>query len=206
MISVTVSTFSPSICHKVMGPDAVILWSSWNSVWHLARMPCNISVIIVKFFIIELYVGTLCQITLKSMVVQFSRSVVSNFLRPRELQHARPPCPSPTPGVHPNPCPLSRWCHLTILSSVVPFSSCLQYLPTSGPFQMSQLFASGGQSIGVSPSTSVLEDGLVGSPCSPRNSQESSTPQFKSISSVLSPLYSPTITSIHDHWKNHSLD
>ena len=88
--------------------------------------------------------------------VQFSRSVVSNSLRPHESQHARPPCPSPTPGVYPNSCPLSWWCHLTISPSVVPFSSCLQSLPTSGSFQMSQLFASGGQNVGVSASTSVL--------------------------------------------------
>ena len=88
--------------------------------------------------------------------VQFSRSVVSNSLRPHEPQHARPPCLSPTPGVHPNPCPLSQWCHPTISSSVVPFSSCPQSFPASGSFQMSQLFASDGQSIGVSASTSVL--------------------------------------------------
>ena len=77
-------------------------------------------------------------------------------LRPHGLQHARPPCPSPTPGVHSNSRPLSQWCHPTISSSVVPFSSCLQSFPTSGSFQMSQLFTSGGQSIGVSASTSVL--------------------------------------------------
>ena len=88
--------------------------------------------------------------------VQFSRSVVSDSLRPHELQHARPPCPSSTPRVHPNPCPLSQWCHPTIASSVVPFSSCPQSFPASGSFQMSQLFASGCQSIGVSASTSVL--------------------------------------------------
>ena len=89
---------------------------------------------------------------------QFSHSVMSNSLRPRELQHARPLCPSPTPGVHPNPCPLSRWCHPTISSSVIPFSSCpqSQSFPASGSFPMSQLFTSGGQSIGVSASTSVL--------------------------------------------------
>ena len=87
--------------------------------------------------------------------VQFSCSVVSNSLRPHERQHARPPCPSPTPGVHPNPCPLSRWCHPTILSSVFPFSSCPQSLPASGSFQMSQLSTSGGQSIEVSGSTSL---------------------------------------------------
>jgi len=88
--------------------------------------------------------------------VHFSRSVVSDSLRPHELQDARPPCPSPTPWVYPNLCPLSRWCHLTISSSVIPFSSCPQSFPTSGYFQMSQLFASGGQNTGVSASTSVL--------------------------------------------------
>ena len=72
--------------------------------------------------------------------VQFSRSVMSNSLWPHELQHARPPCPSPTPRVYPNPCPLCQWCHPTIPSSVIPFSSCPQSLPASGSFQMSQLF------------------------------------------------------------------
>ena len=90
------------------------------------------------------------------MLLLFSRSVVSDSLWPHGLQHARPPCPSPTPGVHPNSCPSSRWCHPTISSSVIPFSSCPQSFPASGSFQMSQLFASGGQSIGVSASTSVL--------------------------------------------------
>ena len=88
--------------------------------------------------------------------VPFSRSVLPDSLQPNELQHARPPCPSPTPRVHPNPCPLSQWCHPAISSSVIPFSSCPQPLPASGYFQMSQLFAWGGQSIGVSASTSVL--------------------------------------------------
>ena len=87
--------------------------------------------------------------------VQFSRLVVSNSLWPHG-QHARPPCPSPTPGVYPNSRPLSRWCHPTILSSVVPFSFCLQSLLASGSFQISQFFASGGQSIGVTASASVL--------------------------------------------------
>ena len=87
---------------------------------------------------------------------QISHSVVSDSLRHHESQHARPPCPSPTPGVHSNSCPLSPWCHPTISSSVIPFSSCLQSFPASGSFPMSQLFASGGQSIGVSASTSVL--------------------------------------------------
>ena len=88
--------------------------------------------------------------------VQFSHSVMSNSLQPHGLQHARPPCPSPTPGVYPNSCPLSWWCHPTISSSVFPFSSCPQSFPASGAFPVSQFFASGGQSIGASASTSVL--------------------------------------------------
>ena len=154
---------------------------------------------------------------LESSSVQFSRSVMSNSLQPHEPQHARPPCPSPTPGVHPNSCPLSGWCHPAILSSVVPFSSCPQILPISGSFPMSQLFASSGQSIGVSASTSDLpmntQDwsplGWTGwiSLQSKGLSRVFSTPQFNSINSlVLSFLYSPTLTSIHDYWKNHSLD
>ena len=150
------------------------------------------------------------------MSVQFS-SVVSDSLWPHGLQHARPPCPSLTPGVYPNSSSLSWWCHPTISSSVISFSSWPQFLPASGSFQMSQLFASGGQSIGVSASALVLPMNIQdwfplgwtgGSPCSLKDSQVSSpTPQFKSInSSVLSFLYSPTLTSIHDHWKNHSFD
>ena len=149
--------------------------------------------------------------------VQFSRSVVSDSLWPRESQHARPPCPSSTPRVYPNSCPSSRCCHPAISSSVIPISSRPQSLPASESFALSQLFAWGGQSTGVSASALVLpvntradllQNGLVGSPCSPRDSQESSpTPQFKSInSSALSFFHSPTLTSIHDHWKNHSLD
>ena len=88
--------------------------------------------------------------------VQFSRLVMSDSLRPHELQHTRPPCPSPTPGVHPNSCPLSWWCHPTILSSIVSFSSYPQSFPASGSFQVSQISASGGQSTAVSASTSVL--------------------------------------------------
>ena len=88
--------------------------------------------------------------------VQFSRSVVSDSLRPHEPQHARPPCLSPTPGVHPNSCPSSQWCHPAISSSVGPFSYCPQSFLASGSFPVSQLLASGGQSIGVSASPSVL--------------------------------------------------
>ena len=94
--------------------------------------------------------------------VQFSCSVVSNSLQPHELQHARPPCPSPTPGVYPNSCPLSRQCHPTISSSVIPFSSHPQSFPVSGSFPMSQFFTSGGQSTGISDSAPSDEySGLI---------------------------------------------
>ena len=146
-------------------------------------------------------------------IFQFSSVTQScPTLWPHELQHTTPPYPSPTPGVHPNSCPLSQSRHPTISSSFVPFSSCPQYFPASGSFQMNQLFSSSGQSIGVSASTSVL----------PMNTQDwsplgwtswistlksSATPQFKRInSSALSFLHSPTLTTIHDYWKNHSLD
>ena len=113
----------------------------------------NIS--IAKFKIIFFSILALFSISLFSSV-QFSCSVVPNSLQPHESQHARPPCPSPTPGVYSNSCPLSWWCHPAILSSVVPFSSCPHSLPASGSFPMSQLFAWGGQSIAVSTSASVL--------------------------------------------------
>ena len=153
-----------------------------------------------------------------SSSVQFSRSVVSDSLRPHESQHARPPCTSPTPGVHSDSCPSSPWCHPAISSSVVPFFSCPQPLPASKSFPMSQLFTWGGQSTGVSALASFLPKNTKGwSPSewigwislqSKGLSKESSpTPQFKSInSSALSFLHSPTLTSIHDHRKNHSLD
>ena len=98
-----------------------------------------------------------------SVISQFSRSVMSDSLRPHESQHARPPCPSQTPGVYSNSCPSSWWCHPSISSSVVPFSSCPQPLPASGFFPISQLLAWGSQSIGVSALASVL----------PMNSQDS---------------------------------
>ena len=149
--------------------------------------------------------------------LQFIHSVLSDSLRPHEPQHARPPCPSPTPGVHPNPRPLSWWCRPTISSSFIPFSSGPQSFPASGSFPMSQHSASGGQSTGVLASISILpmntQDwsplGWTGRIAlqSKGLSRASPTPQFKTINSyALSFLYSPTLTSIHDHWKNHSLD
>ena len=151
-----------------------------------------------------------------SSVVQSGPAQSCLTLKPHGLQHARPPCLSPTPRACSNSCPSSWWCYPTISSSVVPWSSCPQSFPASGSFQRSQFFASDGQSIGASalasfqrtPRTDLLYNGLVGSPCSPWDSQESSsTPQFKSINSlVLSFLHSPTLTSIHYSWRNHSLD
>ena len=147
--------------------------------------------------------------------VHFSHSVMSDSLQPHEPQHTRPPCPSPTPGVHPNPCPLSQWCHPIISSSVAPFSCCPQSFPAWGSFPMSQLFASGSQSIGVSASTSVtsmntqnwfpvVRIGWI----SLQSKGLSRVLQHHSskASLALSLLYSSTLTSIHDHWKNHSLD
>ena len=148
--------------------------------------------------------------------VQFSCSVVSDSLQPHGLQHTRPPCPSPAPRVYPNSCPLSQWCHPAISSSVVP-SSCLQSFPASGSFQMNQLFTLGGQSTGVSASISVL----------PMNNQDWFPLEWTGWISLQSKgllrvFYNTTVqkhqffgtqlssqsafTSIHDHWKNHSLD
>ena len=148
---------------------------------------------------------------------QISRSVVFNSLQTHESQHARPPSPSPTPGVHSDSSPSSQWCHPAISSSVVSFSSCPQSLPASESFPISQLFASGGQSTGVSALASFPPKKFQGwSPSewtgwislqSKGLSKSSPTPQFKRInSSALSLLHSPTLTSIHDHRKNHSLD
>ena len=149
--------------------------------------------------------------------VQFSHSVVSDSFWPHESQHARPPCPSSTPGVYSNSSPLNRWCHPTISSSVVPYFSCLQSFPASGSFQMTQFFTSGGQSIGsfsfnISPSNE--HPGLISFRMDwldllavQGTLKSSPTSQFKSItSSVLNFLYSPNLTSIHDYWKNRSFD
>ena len=153
--------------------------------------------------------------------VQFSSVAQSCPTLCDPMNHSTPDlpvCPSPAPELHSNSCPSNWWCHPAISSSVVPFSSCPQSVPASETFPMSQLFAWGGQSTGWnSASASLLPKKSQGwsplewtgwSPCSPRDSLESSpTPQFKSISSsALGFLHSPTLTSIHDYWKNHSLD
>ena len=139
----------------------------------------------------------LCALIVLCMSVQFSHSVVSDSLRPHEPQHARPPYPSPTSRIHPNPCPLSWWCHSTISSSVVPFSSCPQSFPASGSFQMSQLFTSGGQSIGVSASTWVL----------PMNTQDWSplgwTGWISLQSKGLSRVFSNTTVQKHQFFGTH---
>ena len=149
--------------------------------------------------------------------VQFSRSVVSDSLWPHESQHARPPCPSPTPRVHSDSRPRNPWCHPAISSSVVPFSSCPQSLPASESFPMCQLFSWRGQSTGVSASASFLPKKFQGwSPLewtgwislqSKGLSRVFSDTTVQSISSsALSFLHSPTLTSIHDYWKIHSLN
>ena len=114
--------------------------------------------------------------------VQFNRSVVSDYLRPHESQHGRPPCPSPTPGVQPNPHPLSWWRHPAVSSSVIPFSSCPQYLPSSDSFPMSQLFAWSGQSTGVSALASFLPKNTHG--WSPLEWTHWISLQFKGLSRV----------------------
>ena len=142
---------------------------------------------------------------------------MSDSLWPHGLQQTWLPCPSLSTRVCSNSCPLSQWCHPVISSCVTPFSSCPQFFPSIRSLPMSQLFMSGGQSIGASASASVLPlnihgwfplDWLVWSPCHPRHSQEfSPAPQFESVSSsTLSLLYGPTFTSIHDYRKNHSFD
>ena len=150
-------------------------------------------------------------VSLEFVFLEFSslQLILSDSLQPHEPQHVRLLCPSPTPRVHSDSCPSSQWCHPAMSSSVIPFSSCHQSLLASESFPMSQHFAWGGQSTGVSTLESFLPKKSQGwSPCSPRDPQESApTPQFKSInSSALSCFYSPTLTSIHDHWKNHILD
>ena len=145
---------------------------------------------------------------------QISCSVVSDSLGSHELQHARPPCPSPSSGVHSNSRPSSLWCPPAISSSVVPFSSCPQSLPASESFLMSQLFLWGGQSTGVSALASLLPKNTQGwSPLEwtgwislqPLSLQGTLKSLLQHHSSVLSFLHSPTLISIHDYWENHSL-
>ena len=150
--------------------------------------------------------------------LQFSSFAQSCLtLQSHGLKHARLPCPSPTFGACSNSCPLSWWCHPTISSSVIPFSSRLQSFPGSGSFPMSQSFTSSSQSIGVSVSASVLPMNIQGwfplgltgliSLQSKGPQKSSPTPQFKSINSLmLSFPDSPILTSVHDYWKNHRFD
>ena len=150
---------------------------------------------------------------LKWLIHLFSCSVASHFLWPHGLHHARPPCPSPSPGVCSNSCPSSRQCHPTILSSVVPFSSWLLSFPESGSFPISWLLASGGQSIGASASESILPMNIQS--WFPLGLTGLISLQFKGFSKSLiqrhqffgaQPFYCPALTSIHDYWKNHSFN
>ena len=147
------SSIAKTNAHTLMPvapPPGLLSFSSWS------LLPCNVSSCS-GWTSHELRPsGVFSHIIFTELSVQFSHSVVSDSLRPHESQHARPPCPSPTPRVYSNSCPSSWWCHPAISFSVVPFSSCPPSLPASGSFPMSQLFAWGGQSIGVSASASVL--------------------------------------------------
>ena len=145
----------------------------------------------------------------------FSHSVVSDSLRPHGLQHTRLPCPSPTPGACSNSCPLSQWCHPAISSSVIPFSSCLQSFPASGSFPMSQVFTSGGQSIGASASVLPMNiqdwfplrlTGLISLQSKGLSRVFSNTTVQKHQFFSLSLLHVQALTSIHDYWKSHSFD
>ena len=143
----------------------------------------------------------------------FSHLIMSNSLWPHELWHTRLPCPTPTPRACSNSCPSSQWCHKTITSSVIPFSSSLQSFLASGSFPVSQFFASGGQSIGVLASASVLPMNEYSGLISFRMDwldllavQGTLKSLLQHHSSKASIVYSPTLTSIHDYWKNHSLD
>ena len=148
---------------------------------------------------------------------QFSCSVVFDYLQPHGLQHARPPCPSPTPGVYSNSWPLSQWFHPTISSSVVPFSSCPQSFPAWGSLQMSQPFASGGQSIGASASASVLpmkiQDWFLLGWTSWISLKSKGLSRVFSNTTVQKHQFFGTQLSlysnchiIHDYWKNHNFD
>ena len=161
---------------------------------------------------------------MKCILLLLCLSIMSDSLQPCGLQHARIPCPSPTPQACSIPCPSSQWCHPTISSSVIPFSSQLQSFPASGSFPMSHLFASGGQSIGASASASILpmniQDwfslGLIDlilllskgvSRVFSNTRIDQQELMFESINSLaLSLLYDPTLTSIYEYWKNHSFN
>ena len=198
--------------------SAVILdqASSWEPHLNLKKYIFNFNWRIIALQYCVGFCQTTVWISHRFSSVQFSSSVVSDSLQPHESQRARPPCPSPTPRDYSNSYPLSRWCHPAISSSVVPFSSCPQSLPASGSFPMSQLFASGGQSIGVAASATVL----------PMNTQDWSalgwTGWISLQSKGLSRVFSNTIVQKHqffsaqlswqsnshiqhDHWRNHSL-
>ena len=159
------SIFAFQAAMNILISFVILSLSSWGPTLILPKfghfadicMLCT-SILPLELFIqCKVYNKEKLAVELLNLLVQFSRSVVSNSLQLHELQHARPPCPSPTPGVHPNSCPSSRWCHPVISSSVVHFSSCPQSLPASESFPMSQLFTWGGQSMGVSVSASVFQ-------------------------------------------------
>ena len=199
---------------------------AWLGLWSHSRVRLNKGYPLTTQFWVERALETLSPKAIWFVTVlstphsitrhssQFSCSVMSDSLWPHGLHHARLPCPSPTPGVCSNSCLLSQWCHLTISSFIIPFS-CLQSFPASGPFPRSQFFASGGQSIRASASVlpmNIQDWFLLGMTGliflqSEGLSRVFSNIQFKIFHSlVLSFLSGPTLTSIHDYWKNHRFD
>ena len=198
---------NPHLMSPAMAGTFLTTSTTWESRWPL-KIPNNC----INFKSKVIYHQFKKILSKTSHFIQFSYSVVSDSLLPHGLQHARPPCPSPTPGLYSNSCPLSQRCHPTISSSVVPFCSCPQSFPESGSFQISQPFASGGQSIGVSASTSVLPmntqdwsplgwTGLISLLCKGLSRVFSNTTVQSINSLALSFGYGPTLTSIHDYWK-----
>ena len=199
--------------HKIFASYSSILQLCWfvgfsSLVENTSNRGCNCDSIELKVESLPFW---------SSSVSQFSCSVMSDSLRPHGLQHTRPPCPSPTPRAYSNSCPSCWWCHPTISSSILPFSSCLQSFPASGSFSMSHFFTSGGQSIGVSASASVLPVNIQD--WFPLGSTGLIYLQSKGLSRVFSNITvqkhqffgaqlsffygcEPTLTSIHDHWKN----
>ena len=189
------------------GPDPCALLRLW---WWATEF-CNQGSSIIRCVLERWVWEHHCQGWTSASLSSFSSSVVSDSFWPRGLQHVRLPCPSPSPRACSNSCPSSQWCHPTISSSIIPFSSCLQSLPASGAFPVSRLFSLGGQRIRASASASVLSmniqdwfrlDWLVWSPCIPRDSQKSApAPSFKSISFLALNHFMVQLSHRYDYWK-----
>ena len=216
--------------HWTRSPSSAVFLSSPHppSTWHCQTFENLYQLLSVKLYCLSVFTSeilhfsyllwffSLCELPVYSVSVQFSHSVMFDSLQPHGPQHARLPCPSPTPGACSNSCLLSQWCHPTISSSVIPFSSLLQSFPASESFPLSQFFESGGQNIGVSASASVLPMNfqdwfpLGWTSCislqSKGLSRVFSNTTVQNNSLVLSFLFGSTLTSIHGYWKSHSFN